>query len=597
MEGWLVPDDECSSSDVCHILRKLQCIGFCSAVDPIVDDSRFEQILSVFLKELHCKREIRPFPAMLGEGRPIDLYKLYLLVSERGGYNSVTANKSWAGVAEGIGLDSALGCPLKLIYAKYLNMLERCLQMVPANRPGIGGYSGSEENLGVLMSDPEPEVRSLFKEILKRKREDGINLTLSPCSKMDQFLTRARQKEPMLLLDNAKCVRPSRSTALSPKLANGSFSSLKRKRESLIGMLNWVKTVAKNPIDPSTVKILPSDGPKDMKNLVGLHYSLAFQVRKVLFLKNIHREDINTSTSQKGQKIHSFMYEDCNGAGNTSFQTLRCTKGTFSSDKPSHSGSCSKASTVCMGEKDDGHINNANEANNCRRKLRSFALLPDYLADCELNRIPVGSSFQVQVPPWTRKPANLYDSDDLKWLGRRIWPPEDHEKKLPSPPTNLIGKGREDSCKCRNPGSVQCVRFHVAEKRLQLKCELGVAFYAWRFHFMGEEVALSWKEEEERRFKAIFRLNQPPHSQNFWKQLHLCFPRKGNRNLVSYYFNVFLLALRSYQNRVSPNNIDSDDEETEVGFLNCSFGYGSIRFHDPKSIVCAQNLQCVDLAD
>lgn len=288
-----MPDDESSSGDFSSILRKLQLLGFCSDLDPIAEASRFEQILSVFLKELHCKREIQPFPAILGDGRPIDLYRLYLVVSKRGGYNSVTADKSWAVVAEEVGLDSALGCPLKLIYAKYLNMLERCLQRVPATRSGVGGYSWSKENMGILMSDSESEVRSLFKEILKQKK-DGMDFTLLPNPKRGQFLTRTRQNEPLLLFGNAKCARPNGSTALGPKLANGSSSSLKRKREPLISMLNWVKTVAKNP----TVKIIPSDGLKDMSNMVGVQYSLAFQARKVLFFQKFCREDTDRSTLQ-----------------------------------------------------------------------------------------------------------------------------------------------------------------------------------------------------------------------------------------------------------------------------------------------------------
>lgn len=294
---------------------------------------------------------------------------------------------------------------------------------------------------------------------------------------------------------------------------------------------------------------------------------------------------------QKGKKTHQFICEDCNGSAKPILEKSRCTESTHSSNRPSYSNSCSKSST--------GN-NNANESNNSAQTPRVPTFLPDYLANSVLKHVPVSSSFQVKVPAWTTKPATSSDSDDLKWLGRRIWPPppdEHHEKKLPTAPDPIGRGGSEDGCECRTPGSVECMRFHVAEKRLQLKCELGAAFYAWRFHLMGEEVALSWREHEERRFKAAFRQNQPPHSQNFWKQLHLCFPGKGNSRLVSYYFNVFLLARRSYQNRVSPNNINSDDEEIELGFLSCDFGYGAMRFRDPRSIICAQNLQCVDLAD
>lgn len=517
------------------ILRKLQSVGFCSGLDHNSGDSRFEHILSVFLKELHGTPQIPPFPVMIGIGRRMDLYKLYRLVSECGGYDSVTETKSWSLVAEGIGFDSGLGCPLKLVYAKYLNALERCLRRVSVQNPGV-----------LLVSDSESEARSLFQEIMKQKKMNGAEFTLSPPSKRVRLLTPPREKDQMLGFDNAECDGTNGSTTCAPTLPNLSFSSLKRKRQQLVGMLNWMKCLAKNPIDPSIGKILPSDGLNAVKNMVGEQYSLAFQARKVLFLKKIHNGATNASILQSKQMC-STIDNSCNAA-----------------------------------------------ANSCFKPSRNPASLPGYLEDCVPIRVPVGSSFQVKVRPWTQ--IICYDSEDLKWLGRRIWPQENHKEKWPTE-HNLIGKGREDGCECGNPGSVECVRFHVAEKRLQLKCKLGAAFYAWRFHFMGEEVALSWKEEEERIFKETFRLNRQPASKNLWQQLRSCFPSRKHRNLVSYYFNVFLLALRSYQNRASPNNVDSDNEETGIDFLISSFGYGRVKFRDSRSIVCAQNSQCVDLGD
>jgi hypothetical protein len=74
---------------------------------------------------------------------------------------------------------------------------------------------------------------------------------------------------------------------------------------------------------------------------------------------------------------------------------------------------------------------------------------------------------------------------------------------------DLIGKGRKDVCRGKVQRSVECVRFHVAERRLQLRRELGPAFYGWGFDHMGEEIALSWTEEEEANFKAVMQIKTP----------------------------------------------------------------------------------------
>lgn len=213
----------------------------------------------------------------------------------------------------------------------------------------------------------------------------------------------------------------------------------------------------------------------------------------------------------------------------------------------------------------------------------------------ERDTIPVGRRFQAQVPEWTGKPVISDDPETLKWLGTRIWPLENEEKRESFNNDRPIGQGRKDNCGCDKPGLVDCVRFHIAEKRLQLKRELGSAFYSWGFHKMGEEVALSWTEEEERKFKSIVSLNPPSLDKNYWDHLYINFPSKGRKNLVSYYFNVFLLWRRSYQNRVTPNNIDSDDEESEFGFLSNPFGHDAIIFRDPACLTCSQNTQCMDI--
>ncbi|PKA45858.1 AT-rich interactive domain-containing protein 2 [Apostasia shenzhenica] len=572
MAGCSSPEDDSSSSEILDVVRRLQSIDFCRNVDLTADGCRFEQILSVFLKEIDCKRGIRPFPALLGDGRPVDLWKLYCLVMEMGGYASVTAGGSWAVVAERIVLDPALGPPVKLIYARYLDALERCLHRVtPTLTNGISrGYPQYGEKLGGLSNSERCSK--------KQEKEEDAAFKMSPCSKKDRFLTPEREKNARrVILGNAECDKSNRSAASSASVMksppNAASSSLKRKREPLVGLLNWIRTVAKNPGYSSIGNVTSPNSTKAVDSTVSEQYYQSLEARKTLFLKKIPRD---ASAVQKGQTTHSSINNKYILSASPSIKSLRYSQRTHSSDMASCSTSC--------------HINPT------KQKLRSRSLfLPDYLADYEPVRIPIGSSFQAKVPAWTSKHSpTSYESNNLKWLGKRIWPPEDHKKQLIAE-QNIFGKGRGGSCKCRNPGSIDCVRFHIAEKRLQLKCELGPVFYSWGFHCMGEEVALLWKEEEERRFKSTIHQNLAI-GKDFWNPLRLCFPSKGNRSLVSYFFNVFLLTCRSYQNRSAPDNIDSDDENTNCDFLRCHAGYDAIRFHDPRSI-CMQNLQCIDVDD
>ena len=73
-------------------------------------------------------------------------------------------------------------------------------------------------------------------------------------------------------------------------------------------------------------------------------------------------------------------------------------------------------------------------------------------------------------------PANCDDPKTLKWLGTELWPAKYKNNKSPFY-VDPIGEGSEDVCSCNVPGSVECVRFHIAERRLQLRRELGSAFY------------------------------------------------------------------------------------------------------------------------
>lgn len=146
---------------------------------------------------------------------------------------------------------------------------------------------------------------------------------------------------------------------------------------------------------------------------------------------------------------------------------------------------------------------------------------------------------------------------NLKWLGTRIWPLEKTEKrsfyeKVP------IGRGRQDSCGCPIRGSVECVRFHISEKNARLKLELGSAFHYWRLDDMGENAALNWSAEEEKKFNIIVKDYR--QTRELLGKLLAAFPARSRSDIVNYYFNVFLIRHRAKQNRQTPYHIDSDIE-------------------------------------
>ena len=202
--------------------------------------------------------------------------------------------------------------------------------------------------------------------------------------------------------------------------------------------------------------------------------------------------------------------------------------------------------------------------------------------------VSVGHLFQAEVPEWT----GVVSESDSKWLGTQVWPVKDDSKPTTEP--DLVGRGRQGKCSCNVQGSVDCVRFHIAENRMKLKLELHSVFYYWGFDKMGEEVSLRWTADEEKRFKDAMRLKFPSQNKSFWNNPSRYFRNKTRKDMVSYYFNVYLIQLRSYQNRVTPKTVDSDDDEVEFGSFGDGFGREAIKHPYMDCLECSENKQCFD---
>ncbi|CAN6242518.1 unnamed protein product [Urochloa humidicola] len=509
-----------SAAAVLAILSKLQSLGFCAdlripdaaaASDP---SEAFDAVLAAFLREAYLGgREARPIPAALGDGRSVDLLRLFLAVRAAGGCAGVTSSPGgWAAAAESAGVDPALAAPIKLLYAKYLGAIDRWIQRLE-------------------------EAHGPFLDGVGRKRQELFN-----------GANGAEEEEALFDCDE----RERRHVML------------KRKRGDMVGMLGWVREIAENAGDDGAVAAGSADE----------YCSMALAVRKAVSTKRVCRASmLNGSYFQEVFPIPC----DC------------CMS-------PTSIGVCKKAKLL------NGSLmliegeNNLAGQGNCETVMQHNYSNGWRFTSQQKNEIPIGPDFQAQVPEWTGEvPVNYDGPETLKWLGTKVWPPMNENCKALFC-GDPIGKGREVVCGCNHPGSVECVRFHVAERRFKLKRELGAAFYAWGFDCMGEEIALSWTDEEEASFKAIAQRHAPSLGRNFWNRLHLFFQSKGRKELVSYYFNCFLLRRRCYQNRITPKNIDSDDEEeTEFRFLGNRLGHSAAKYHNTKHTICIENTHTMDL--
>ncbi|XVF13096.1 hypothetical protein REPUB_Repub08aG0178500 [Reevesia pubescens] len=626
MAGWSILTNG-SALDSVEIVNKSQSNGCHLDVSHVEKDSveefgvhedrlrcLFDLVLSGYLQYVASKGVVRPMPVMLGnEGQSPDLLKLFLVVREIGGFEFVSKKGLWAFVVKELGLDLDVSSSIKLIYAKYLHELEKWLRTSfgDRNREGEGGGK-----FGFLSLEQEEEFRSLFTNGVDRKvvvngvavleyikhdkfigTDTKIGLKFSDANSECRFHNGV---EKVFGDDDEKVCRNDLAM-LNPPDARKEFSTRKRKRESLSGMLNWVIQVAKCSKDPSVGAILE---PSKWKDLGGNEFWIqAIRAREALSQKRDYHSVTQPSLFQNNQKMHPSMYED-DFLSHPFTERLRCNE--RSPTSKSHSCSCCSSGSALENNLMCLHKTKSE----CDPKGQSPVAIDLSSLDMGMTAEPsgddsfrrqvfVGPLYQAEVPEW----SGMVSDTDSKWLGTREWSLKGGENDSLAI-TEPIGRGRPNSCGCQIPRSVECIRLHIAEKRMKLKLELGSVFYRWRFNVMGEEVSLRWTAEEEKRFKYMVQL-EPPSLNAFWPEAFKFFPRKTRQDLVSYYFNVFLIRRRSYQNRVTPKSIDSDDDESpksidsaddesQFGCISDSFGSDALKVHGSNMLTCSQNNQCID---
>lgn len=212
----------------------------------------FDEVMSLFLKAIGQKGMFRPVPAMLPCEKSVDLFYLFWVVREKGGYESVSKKKLWGFVAKklGLGLGAGAMAAVKLVYFKYLSELEQWL-----NNRGKCGPCG---NFGLLSLELETEFRDLFSDcrLVQIEKRKKLCLSDSKCSgsvkcngdNADiEFGDKDRDN------DDDDDDESDRILVLNSSGDDKKEKDNKRKRESLSlsGLVKWLAEIAKHSGDPS----------------------------------------------------------------------------------------------------------------------------------------------------------------------------------------------------------------------------------------------------------------------------------------------------------------------------------------------------------
>ncbi|CAM8924973.1 unnamed protein product [Rhodiola kirilowii] len=574
----------------------------------------FDQIIRVLCKDSDAEDKVESFLPLLSDGRSVDLFRLYEAVWMRGGCNRVCKEGLWDSVAVELGLGYGVKRGLKLIFVKYLDELDhRVSQILKVRRSRVRKES-SAKNLDIWNSKLI-EVKSNVngfddkwsgKEVDRTEFESsGTSVHVEPeRGDLDpKIMEFARKLSRHWKIMQAECAKSNSrdndekvvSLNLKTVSANIGLGSRKRKRESVHSMLKWVTRIAKHPMKSAA----------DINHKSKEYYAQTLLARRVLFVKGPDGGK-EALLEQNKMMIQASYYNDDTSFNNQSTGIMRCSKRVSSmassflnagSDKLRDPEGCNYKSFAHRFQLDVENLKGQFKPDHCVKESgdtnisSAMDISASWIGDIPAEKhTSVGPGYQAEVPEWT----GLVTESDSKWLGTKMWP---LEKEQNNALVNLIpvGRGRPDSCSCKFPGSVTCVRFHIAVKKLELKRELGSVFYLWHFDQMGEENALRWTNKEENRFTQMVRRNPPSEGKCFWDFAPRYLRKKTRYMLVSYYFNVFVLRRRRYQNGVTPNEIDSDDDEKEFETLGGFLGDEAISVRESNLLTCVDNLQCMEL--
>ncbi|KAF3492919.1 hypothetical protein DY000_02057727, partial [Brassica cretica] len=191
----------------------------------------------------------------------------------------------------------------------------------------------------------------------------------------------------------------------------------------------------------------------------------------------------------------------------------------------------------------------------------------DWCQSSPRKQVPIGSDYQADIPECVKEEVRDANHNEEQLMGKCVIPMPDRETEFFE-----IGKGRKE-CICVDKGSIRCVQQHIIENRERLFETIGYErCLSIGLGEMGEEVAGKLTEDEGDLFHEVVYSNPVSLNRDFWKHLKSAFPSRTMKEIVSYYFNVFILRRRAVQNRSRSLDVDSDDDEWQEEYDNTFYG-------------------------
>lgn len=281
MAGWLKIEDDGSRVNLDSPLEyKKPDLGIES--DGVEDVTwSFTEFLRAFLEEVYGISCLRPLPPVIGEGQVVDLLKLQIVVRKTGGCCAVSKNGLWGSVAADCGFDSRFSAALKLVYFKYLDTLDRWLRKIETYREE--GVDGIDERfldfsrfLTKLESDPKIEKDDGSEEV-KTREVGGVDENMGS-EDLNADVQQFEEENGGRDSGNG-----NGDDQQSGEDSGEDSGSKKRKRECYMGMLNWIRTVAKDPGGPAVEPLPERQKWKSYGN--ELPWKQIFAVREAMLLK------------------------------------------------------------------------------------------------------------------------------------------------------------------------------------------------------------------------------------------------------------------------------------------------------------------------
>jgi len=103
------------------------------------------------------------YPPMLADGQDVDLYRLFLVVRGKGGYDAVCNGKLWDSVGEESGMGVSVGSSVELVYSRYLSVLDSWMKKVAESKVSPEfGVVDNRDKFGRRLMELQAEVEGLL---------------------------------------------------------------------------------------------------------------------------------------------------------------------------------------------------------------------------------------------------------------------------------------------------------------------------------------------------------------------------------------------------------------------------------------------------